>query len=102
MILNMSSLIDWRPDLGSESLRGTANRAADSPDSVEPSRSISDLFPLGSADVLDRSRRAHRGYPYLYPSRERPVDLDTVIVLAHAMADEVGDLLLLHGHRRPA
>ena len=32
------------------------------------------------------------------PSRERPGDLDTVIVLAHAMAHEVGHLLLPHGH----
>ncbi len=35
---------------------------------------------------------------YLNPSRDRPVDLDTVIVLAHAMAHEVGHLLLPHGH----
>jgi hypothetical protein len=35
---------------------------------------------------------------YLNPSRQRPMDMDTVVVLAHAMAHEVGHLLLPHGH----
>ena len=35
---------------------------------------------------------------YLNRSRERPANMDTVIVLAHAMAHEVGHLLLPPGH----
>ena len=35
---------------------------------------------------------------YLNPSRQRPMDMDTVVVLAHAMAHEVGHLLLPYGH----
>jgi hypothetical protein len=58
----------------------------------------------GSAD--DRGRIAYVFFDrveriadtHLNPTRQRPAGMDTVVVLAHAMAHEVGHLLLPHGH----